>query len=96
MGISSKDDSKKNELESVMNHLANAIFVASMLYKPVLVKASDKTFDQLGIPEDLRSYNSLKNFGCIGGFKVNKGDPLFPRLDVALEVDYIQNLMKNN
>ena len=88
-----KDESKKAELESVMLHLANSIYIAGMLLKPVLVTASDKLFDQLGINDNLRDYNNVYNYGIVGGFKVNKGDQLFPRLDPTIEVPFIKDLM---
>ena len=94
--VLAKDESKKEELASVMNHLANAIFVAATLYKPVLVVAGDKALDQLNVPNELRSYEHVYNFGCIGGFKVNKAEQLFPRLDQKVEVEFISNLMKGN
>ena len=91
-----KDPAKSQDLASVMNHLANAIYVASMLLKPVLVKASDKAFAQLGIDGDLLKYENVYKFGCVGGQTVTKGEPLFPRLDAAIEVPYIQDLMSGN
>ena len=91
-----KDPAKVQDLASVMNHLANAIYVASMLLKPVLVKSSDKAFAQLGIEGDLLKYENVYNFGCIGGQTVNKGEPLFPRLDPNIEVPFIQDLMAGN
>ena len=92
--VLAKDESKKEELASVMNHLANAIFVAATLYKPVLVTASDKALDQLNIPEELRGYDNIYNFGCVGNIKVNKAEQLFPRLDAKVEVEYISDFMK--
>ena len=92
--VLAKDESKKEELASVMNHLANAIFVAATLYKPVLVEAGEKALDQLNVPEELRSYEHVYNFGCVGDIKVNKAEQLFPRLDAKVEVEFISNLMK--
>lgn len=92
--VLAKDESKKEELASVMNHLANAIFVAATLYKPVLVTASDKALDQLNVPEELRAYDNVYKFGCIGGVKVNPAQQLFPRLDAKIEVEFISGLMK--
>ena len=91
-----KDESKKAELESVMCHLANSIYIAGMLLKPVLVTASDKLFEQLGVNNDLQSYENVYNYGVVGGHKVNKGDQLFPRLDATIEVPFIQGLMAGN
>ena len=89
-----KDESKVKDLASVMNHLANAIFVAGMLLKPVLVTASDKLFAQLGLGEV--KYEDINNINFVGNQTVNKGDQLFPRLDAAVEVEFIQNLMGGN
>ena len=88
-----KDESKKDALASVMVHLANAIYIAGMLLKPVLTRASDKLFAQLGIGEELYDYQNVYKFGCLQNVKVNKGDQLFPRLDVETEVAFIQDLM---
>ncbi|HPV70227.1 MAG TPA: class I tRNA ligase family protein, partial [Bacilli bacterium] len=89
-----KDESKRDELASVMSHLANVLFIAGMLMKPILVRASEKLFDQLGLKSDQRAYENIYKFGYVSGIKINKSDPLFPRLDPAIEVPYIQELMK--
>ena len=89
-----KDKNRRGELTSVMSHLANVLFVAGMLLKPILVRASEKLFDQLGLNERQRVYENVRKFGCVANIKINKGDPLFPRLDSAIEVPYIQELMK--
>ena len=86
-------EGKTEELASVMNHLANAIFIAAKLYEPVLTKASPKAFDQLGLDENNRGYEKVYDFGSIGGTHVVKGEQLFPRLDAAVEVEFIQELM---
>ena len=91
-----KEESKQEELASVMNHLANSIYIAGMLLKPVLTRASDKLFAQLGVTGDLLEYKNIYNFGCIENLTVNKGEQLFPRLDAAVEVEFIQNLMNGN
>lgn len=91
-----KDPEKRSNLESVMTHLANSLYVAGMLMKPVLVTASDKLFDQLGVSGDLLNYDEIKQYGIVSGLKVEKKDQLFPRLDAAVEVEYIQGLMANN
>jgi len=88
-----KEEDKKKDLESVMHHLAMALYVSGMLLKPVLVTSSDKLFDQLGLPEDKRGYENIHKLGILDNLKVNKGDQLFPRLDAAIEVPFIQELM---
>lgn len=88
-----KDESKKEELASCMSHLANAIFLAATLLSPILVEKSKEAFGQLGVPEELRNHQSATTIGSLGGVSIQKGSPLFPRLDVEAEVAYIQGLM---
>ena len=88
-----KDESKKEELASVMNHLARAIYVASRLLHPVLVTASDKAFSQLGLSEEKASYNNIHVKNLMDNLVTAKGEPLFPRLDSAVEVPFINELM---
>ena len=88
-----KDESKQKDLASVMNHLATAIFTAGMLLKPVLVTASDKLFAQLGLDVDSLKYSDIYKLDFLGGQLVNKGEQLFPRLEVEKEVEFIQSLM---
>ncbi|MCQ2742503.1 MAG: methionine--tRNA ligase [Bacilli bacterium] len=88
-----KDETKRDELAAVMSNLANVIYTAGVLLSPIFVEKSEKIFDQLGVPAELRNYESIQKFGAIGNVKVNKGEQLFPRLDVAAEVEYITGLM---
>jgi len=88
-----KDPSKAKELASVISHLANVIYAAGILLSPILVEKSEKIFDQLGVPAAIRNYDSIAKFGILGKVKVNKGEQLFPRLDVKVETDYIAGLM---
>ncbi len=83
----------KRALESVMNHLANNLYIAAILLSPILTKAPKKLFAQLGIDKKLQKYTCLAKYGVVGGQKVNKGEPLFPRLDVAKEVEFIRTVM---
>ena len=62
----------------------------------MLVKSSDRIFDQLGIEEANRAYEKIHDYSCLSGLKVNKGEQLFPRLDAAVEVQFIKDLMGEN
>ena len=88
-----KDESKKKELDSVMSHLANILYVAAILLKPVLTTKSEEILDQLGVPSELRTYENVSKIGITNNLKVNKGNQLFPRLDVEKEVEYVKSLM---
>ena len=88
-----KDPEKKEALASVMAHLARVLFVSAMLLKPIFVTKSDKVFDQLGLPSDKREYSFLSDAHLLDGIKVNKGEPLFPRLDAEAEEKAIAEMM---
>lgn len=90
-----KDPEKADVLASCMNHLASVLFLAGTLLSPILVEKSVSLFEQLGIGEAERTYeNATANFGKnVAGHQTIKGNPLFPRLDAAVEIEFIKNLM---
>lgn len=90
-----KDESKREELASVMSHLVEALRISSILLQPFLTRTPKKIWEQLGIQEgELTSWDSGRILGSIpAGTKLVKGDPIFPRLDVEQEVAYIAEAM---
>ena len=88
-----KDENKKEELASCMSHLANVLFLAGTLLSPILVTKSESLFDQLGVPTSMRNYETATKFGSLSNIQTQKAEPLFPRLDEAKEVEFIQELM---
>ena len=96
--ILAKDESKREELGNVMVHLAESLRYIAVLLQPFLTQTPKKIFSQLNITDPyLQSWESLETFGLIpSGTKVVKGDPLFPRLELEEEVQYIKEKMKGN
>ncbi|MFF2482028.1 methionine--tRNA ligase [Paenibacillus sp. NPDC058071] len=90
-----KDEAKRDELASVMHHLAESLRLASIWLQPFLTHAPRQLWKQLGIEEgELTAWESSKQFGLLpAGTRVVKGDPIFPRLDTAEEVAYIAAAM---
>ncbi|WP_433746087.1 methionine--tRNA ligase [Falsibacillus pallidus] len=94
--VLAKDEAKKSELGHVMVHLAETLRRTAVLLKPFLTETPKRIFDQLNInDETLRAWDSLEEFGSIpeGTKVVSKGEPIFPRLEVQEEVDYIKQQM---
>ena len=89
-----KDETKVKELQSVMSHLVNVLYIAGVLLQPVLTHSPKALFAQLGVKEEYQNYESIRNFGIIGDVDVTKGSPLFPRLDASVEVEFIASLMQ--
>ncbi|MFD6438278.1 methionine--tRNA ligase [Peribacillus sp. NPDC060186] len=91
-----KDETRKEELASVMVHLAESLRRTAILLKPFLTQTPEKIFAQLNIQDEiLKSWDSLADFGQIPSeTKVLKGDPIFPRLEMEEEVLYIKEQMQ--
>ncbi|UDM32767.1 methionine--tRNA ligase [Lentilactobacillus laojiaonis] len=91
--ILAKDDSKKDQLASVMSHLVASLRVIAELISPIMTHAPKEIFEQLGIQEEinilgLNYYDLPENIQV-----VSKGTPIFPRLDVDEEIAYIKEQM---
>ena len=68
-------------LKVVMYELVEIIRLATIMLSPVLVETKAKVEAQLGIGEDLFTFEQL-NFGALKSeIKVAKGAPLFPRIE---------------
>ena len=93
--VLAKDEAAREQLASVMSHLAESLRYVAVLLQPFLTETPKRMFAQLGIQdEQLMSWDSLQTFGASQLERVvEKGAPLFPRLDVQEEVQYIQSQM---
>ena len=89
-----KDEAKKDELDAVLYNLCEAIRIIATLINPIMNDTAKKIYVQLGITdEDLMTWESTKTFGLIKeNTKVEKGNALFPRLDVEKEVEELCEL----
>lgn len=83
----------KTQLKSVMAHLVRSLYVTAVLLKPVLTVKSNALINQLGLNGDEATYDSIFDINLLNGLKVNKQDPLFPRLDINVEVPIIVEMM---
>ncbi|MRX72942.1 methionine--tRNA ligase [Bacillus lacus] len=93
--VLAKDDERRNELASVMYHLAESLRVSAVLLKPFMVHAPKEILSQLGIDSsDLENWDSIETFGELRGVKVKKADPIFPRLEKEDEIQYIKEQMQ--
>lgn len=90
-----KDEANRSALAAVMGHLAESLRFVSILIQPFMTQAPERIWSQLGISRGpLTAWDSLSNFGTsLAGTKVVKGDPIFPRLELADEVAWIGESM---
>lgn len=84
-----KDPEKKNRLANVMLMLAECIRYVAVLITPFMPHTPERIFAQLGVmDETLKTWDSLAKFGSLpAGIKVQKGEALFPRLDIPKELE---------
>lgn len=83
--ILAKDNSRKEELASVMYHLAETLRIVSILIRPYMTRTPAKIWEQLGIHEKTE-WEDAKQFGLLkSGTKVNKGENLFQRIEKPKE-----------
>jgi methionyl-tRNA synthetase len=95
--VLAKDEVNQDQLASVMVHLAESLRLTAVLLKPFLTETPLKIFSQLGITnESLQTWDSIANFGQINKAQVNKQAPIFPRLEVEDEVQYIKEQMQGS
>lgn len=95
--ILAKDETKKDELDSVLAHLAASLRLVAILIQPVMTHAPKEIFAQLGLNSDDMAIQGVSYFDLPAGTQVvAKGTPIFPRLDVEEEQEYIKSKMTKN
>ncbi|AFS77202.1 methionyl-tRNA ligase MetG [Gottschalkia acidurici 9a] len=92
--ILAKEEENKERLNTVLYNLAETIRVVSILIRPFMEKTSDNILRQLGLGESKANWEDIKEWGKLqSGLQVQKGEPMFPRLDIKKE---LENLVKTN
>ncbi|MGZ4134708.1 MAG: methionine--tRNA ligase [Tumebacillaceae bacterium] len=90
-----KDEAQKERLNTVLYNLAESLRIASVLVQPFMPTTAPAIWAQLGLGEgDATTWDSARTFGSLpSGITVQKGQALFPRLDVPVEVEWIEESM---
>ena len=96
--ILAKSENGKEKIESVMYHLAENLRKIAILIKPFIEETSNKIFSQLNIKKDLQTWDSLYKYEHIPEKTkvIEKGEPLFIRLNKEEELSYIIEGMKKS
>lgn len=88
-----KEDGDKEHLAVVMAHLAASLRVVAHLIQPFMMQTSNAIMEQLGLG-DAFDLENLEFSGLPSGAQViAKGTPIFPRLDMEVEINYIKDQM---
>ncbi|RIP32664.1 methionine--tRNA ligase [Staphylococcus gallinarum] len=95
--VLAKDESQKDMLGNVMAHLVENIRIAAVLLRPFLTHAPKQIFEQLNINSpELHELSSVEQYGALQQpvVVIDKPQPIFPRLDSDVEIDYIKQSMQ--
>jgi len=95
--ILAREESNKPRLAQVLYNLVESIRVISILIQPFMPDTPQKIWEQFGIPEDLRSWESAREWGLYSSCRaVEEREPLFPRIDLEKEVaELARNYARN-
>lgn len=82
--ILAKEETKAARLQTVMYNLAETLRIIAILIAPFIPSTSPKIFTQLGlaVPEEFLLAEAVWG-GIADGTKVQKGEPLYPRIEVT-------------
>ncbi|MDR1906541.1 MAG: methionine--tRNA ligase [Clostridiales bacterium] len=82
----------KQRLNAVLYNLAETIRIAAVTLAPFLPDTAKKILEAFSVEAGLNSFESVKKFGGLkGGETVAKIPPLFPRIDIAKELQYFED-----
>jgi len=92
--VLAKDDNNKPRLACVMYNLAESLRITSIILQPFMPETPEKIWHQLGLKDkNIVEWESTKSWGLYPvGVKVNKGDVIFPRIDIKKEMKELEKL----
>ena len=81
---------KKDKLDTVLYTLSETLRIVTTLLQAIMFEIPAKIFEKFDFPQELQTFESIQSFSKENyGFKVEKGQNLFPRLDVESEIAYL-------
>ena len=82
--ILAKDPAQAERLQAVMYNLAEALRIVAILIAPFVPVTAPKIYEQLGLSKPESFFMADAVWGKLAtGTKVQKGEPLFPRIEVT-------------
>ena len=93
--VLAKDESKKIRLATVLYNLLDTIRIVSTLLSAFMPTTMPKVWEQIGAADTDVSYDNAATFGILPkNVTVQKGDIIFPRIDVDKEIEELNKLIK--
>ena len=90
--VLAKNEADRPRLGTVLYVLLECARIVAVLIAPTMPRTPERIFAQIGVTDEaLKSWASVKVFGgVVPGSKVHKGEALFPRIDVAKELELLE------
>ncbi len=93
--VLAKDPANQPRLASVMYHLLETVRICSVLLSPFLPDSCKKIWTQIGVSGELTTWESAASFGGLPeNSSVQRGEVLFPRIDMKKELEELENQAK--
>jgi methionyl-tRNA synthetase len=91
--ILGKDEAQKGRLSTVLYNLVESLRITSVLISAFLPTTSKNINVQLNA--EITTWDSIASFdGTSAGTKVNKGEVMFPRIDVEAKIEELNKLVE--
>ncbi|MCL2638336.1 MAG: methionine--tRNA ligase [Oscillospiraceae bacterium] len=91
--VLAKDDANKPRLAQVLYNLLEAVRICSSLLAAFMPSSMQKVFEQIGASADCISYENAGKWGVLPqDVTVKRGEIIFPRFDVAKEMEALSSL----
>ncbi len=86
--VLAKSEETMPQVANVLYHLLECLRMSAVFLSPFMPSTAEKILDQLAVPKDLRSWDSVQSFGELAkNMKIaEKTDNLFPRIDLEQEM----------
>ncbi|KMY30678.1 methionyl-tRNA synthetase [Lysinibacillus xylanilyticus] len=97
--VLAKEESDKPKLGAVMRNLAESLHQIAVMLQPFMTSTPKRIIEQLGLDDKFLAWETIETFGNTipANIKVvEKGIPIFPRLESEVEIEYIREEMRGS
>ncbi|MFG3435544.1 methionine--tRNA ligase [Lysinibacillus fusiformis] len=97
--VLAKEEADKPKLGSAMRNLAESLHQIAVMLQPFMTTTPKRMMEQLGLDDKFLAWDTIETFGNTipANIKVvEKGIPIFPRLENEVEIAYIREEMRGS
>lgn len=94
--ILAREEADKDRLDQVMRNLAETLRIISVLIYPFMHSTTMEIRKQLGLGDGEPLWDEVFIFDNMGGETVERGQPIFPRMDVKKELEELEAMKEKD